>query len=222
MKKAIRLSAFFLGLVLSGWAHAVVIFNTGVAADGVTLPLGSPDPHWSVVAGPGVITPAPAFVVLDQSPFGLYAQDPDSRWVWVEADAGAQINSPYTFRQAFDLTGFDPGTASISGRWGVDNDGSILLNGAMPVGTGTFSLTGSSVGNFGTFHGFSITGGFVAGINTLDFIVTDTGNPGALNVNQLVLTVSAAAPEPSIVALLGLALAGLGWSRRNRLRRRSQ
>lgn len=76
--------------------------------------------------------------------------------------------------------------------------------------------------NFATFHSFQITGGFVSGINQLDFQATNLGGPGGLNVNSLVLTASpsgSAVPEPSALALstIGvLGLAGSAWRRRQR------
>jgi len=187
---------------LVGWANAdsISLFNTGVDSSGVPLAGGSDDTHWTIVSGPGVTSPAPAVVVTNQSPFGSYAQDPNSAWIWVKASGAAGINSPYTLRMTFDLTGLNPNTAMISGSWGADNNGMILLNGSTPSGTGTLSLSGTDGSNFASFHSFTITGGFVAGVNTLDFVVTDTGNPGGLNVNSLVGT--AVVPEPSAIALM--------------------
>lgn len=162
---------------------------------------GSLDPHWSIVAGPGITNPMPA-VVLNNQLAGIYAQSLDSRWIWTNASGVAGIGSPFTFRLTFDLTGFDSATATISGSWGVDNDGSILLNGSTPVGSGALTLDGGVVlDNFESFHSFQITGGFVSGINTLDFLATDLGQVGGLNVNSLVGTVSAV-PEPSTLAMV--------------------
>jgi hypothetical protein len=182
-------------------AGSISLFNTGVDSSGVPLAGGSNDPHWTIISGPGITSPAPAVVVTDQSPGSLYAQNSNSKWIWVNASGNAGINSPYTIRETFDLTGANPNTAAISGAWGADNNGMILLNGSTPVGTGTFALFDNSFSNFGSFHSFTITGGFVAGVNTLDFVVTDLANPGALNVNSLVGTVSSI-PEPSAVTLM--------------------
>ncbi len=155
----------------------ITLFNTGVDSSGVPLAGGSNDPHWTILSGPSGTFPAPA--VVAGNPPGDYASNSNSRWVWENASQNAGINSPYTFRETFDLTGENPNTATISGSWGVDNDGIILLNGSTPVGTGTLSLSGYG-NNWGSFHNFTITGGFVAGVNTLDFVATDTGNPGGL------------------------------------------
>jgi hypothetical protein len=100
----------------------------------------------------------------------------------------------------FDLSGFDPGSTTLSGSWAADNFGSILLNGSTPTGTGTLVLSGYPISNFESFHNFTITGGFLVGINTLDFVITDGGVPGGLNVTNLVAT--SAVPEPSSLVLL--------------------
>jgi hypothetical protein len=205
-----RVRAFLLSLVqfvcLGGWADAdsISLFNTGVNSSGVPLPLGSNDAHWSIISGPGITSPAPAVVVNNQS----YAQNSNSAWIWVNASGNAGVNSPYTIRETFNLTGENPNTAMISGTWGADNNGMILLNGSTPSGTGTLALSDSDLSNFGSFHSFTITGGFVAGVNTLDFVVTDTGNPGALNVNSLIGTVSSV-PEPSAITLLLVGCTGV-------------
>ena len=158
--------------------------NAGVGDDGTPLLIGDVDPHWSIVAGPGISSPVPA-IVTNQ---GYYATSPRSRWVWVNKSGNGGSNATYTFRQTLDLTGFDPKTTVIAGAWGTDNVGTILLNGATPVGTGELSLSGYTAENFNHFHKFNLTGGFVAGINTLDFVVTDYDNLGAWNVTDLVVS----------------------------------
>jgi hypothetical protein len=84
----------------------------------------------------------------------------------------------------------DP-TASMTGRWATDNTGAISLNGASTGNTSTDSTA---------FTPFSITSGFVVGLNTLDFIVDNTScvglncfNPTGLRV-ELTGTMS---PSPS-------------------------
>jgi hypothetical protein len=164
------------------------VWNTGVDSNAAKLTPGATDPHWQLVAGPGVMASRAPFVVTDQHPLGQYFATADSMWIGQDAAGSGDVGSPYTFRLSFDLTGFDPASVRITGAWGVDNDGDITLNGQPPAGTGTFSLTGAVMDNFNVEHDFTITGGFVAGMNTLDIQVTNTGGPAGLNVTSLTIS----------------------------------
>ena len=189
-------------------AGTIPFFSTGVDSSGTPLAGGSLDPHWMVTAGPGITSSAPAFVLTN--PVGFYAMSPSSSWIWVNADGSGGIGSPYSFEMTFNLTGSQASTAFLSGMWGVDNNGSVDLNGSAATGTGELSLSGGTENNFALFHRFTITGGFVAGVNTLDFLAEDDFNPGALNVNSLILTAtSGSVPEPSSL-LMGSISLGLG------------
>lgn len=201
-----RRTAWVLGLaaVLAAGgvarADSIAIFNTGVDGSGTPMAGGSADTHWAIGGDP-------SYVVNNQVP-GPYVQSPDSRWIWANA-SGQPTNVSITFDQTFDLTGYDPTTAVLTGRWAVDNFGSIQLNGASPIGTGTFTLLGTVVENFNQFYDFQITGGFNSGVNTLSFLTTDTGVVGGLNVTGLSLTATAGVvPEPASLAMVGLG--GLG------------
>lgn len=198
-----------------------VLWNTGVDSTGTPISSdGQQDPHWIVVQSdiPSLQTPSNAWVTYHQGPHtgAPYAVSPNSRWIWAIADASSVPASVNTFRQTFDLTGLDHTTAVITGRWGVDNLGHILLNGQTPIGTGSLSL--SSGPTFQEFHSFTITGGFVPGINTLDFVAVDNGAPGALNVNNLFGSASAV-PEPSSFALLTMGVSAFCALNRKRRKR---
>jgi hypothetical protein len=186
-----------------------------VDSAGAKLSPGSPDPHWSVISGPGIGTPTAAIAVANQNPLGLYFERSDSNWIWSNASASAVVGAPYVFELSIDLSGFDPSTATLAGFWGVDNTGRISLNGSIPVGTGTFELSQVSIATFSTGYGFTITGGFVSGFNRLSFEVTDAGNPAALNVYGLSATATPV-PELSSSTLLFLGLAALVFAPRRR------
>ena len=194
-----------LGLAGRVTAGSIPLFSTGVDSSGTPLVGGSIDPHWVITAGPGVTSPAPAFVLTN--PVSFYAMSPSSSWIWVNADGSGGTGSPYSFELTFSLTSSQASTAALSGMWGVDNNGSIDFNGSAAAGTGALSLTGGTENNFDVFHSFTITGGFVAGVNKLDFLAEDDHNPGALNVNNLILTAtSGSVPEPSSLLMAGISL----------------
>jgi len=71
----------------------------------------------------------------------------------------------YVFRTTFDLTGLDRTTAVLSGKWAMDNLAEMRLNGA-PVAI-TRGLS--------SFKPFTVTTGFVAGVNVLELVLTNTG-----------------------------------------------
>lgn len=220
-----------LGVVTAGFttapAQAAAIvgsINTGVDGVGGLLALGALDPHYVMTASADPATPGPATYVASPAggPFGFplqggswNANGPLSQWIVPYADgevslATASAPGGYTFRTTFDLTGFVVSTAQITGQWAADEGGlDILLNG---VSTG---LSTPAPGFLG-FTPFNIAAGFVAGVNTLDFVIFNipqlTGNPIGLRVEGIV----SAVPAPGSLALLALGLAALGLRRSRR------
>ena len=168
-------------LILAGAAHAgtIEIFNTGVNGSGVPLIDGTVgDPHYTLIAVPGgsttnirVRTSAGGYPVV-----GAWIGD-NLLSAWIGPNNDSDATGPdiyYTYRTTFNLSGFDPATASLTGQWSADNGGSdILLNG--------FS-TGNTAGAFNSWSSFTISSGFTAGVNTLDFIVGNGGGSTGLRV----------------------------------------
>ena len=163
-------------------------WNTGVDFNAASLAPGALDQHWQLVTGPGIGAPQPPMVIAEQHPGGAYFPSTDSMWIWQDVAGTGAPGSPYTYRLVVDLSGLDEQTVTISGAWGADNDGAILLNGNAPTGTGTFSLTNADHDNYNVAHPFAITGGFLAGTNFLDIEVTNVDGPAALNVTGLTIS----------------------------------
>ncbi len=187
-----------LFVALSAQAAPITgLFGTGLDGTGSPVPGAGTDANYTVLE-----TGAQA-LVRTGLPGTYFANSATSQWIWQQAN-GLPVNVTRTFRTTFDLTGFDASTAVINGLWGVDNIGlDILING---VSTGN-ALPGAVISNFSSLHAFSISSGFVSGLNTLDFRVQDVGGVSAFRA-ELSGTARAVqgVPEPATSALVALAL----------------
>jgi hypothetical protein len=139
-------------------------------------------------------------------PVGFWIGD-NSISAWIGPNNDPDADGPggsYTYRTTFNLSGFDPATASLTGQWSADNEGlNILLNGAP---------TGSTAGGFNSWSPFTISSGFTAGVNTLDFIVDNWSGATGLRVEVTgnATEVLSEVPEPASLLLLGAGLAACG------------
>jgi hypothetical protein len=188
----LKISSLFRGLAAfgvlavlgaaTGAQASVTLFNTGVAGPDT----GAIDPNYNVEGGGSAITYFnPAY----------FADSSTSRWVSVDA-AGGPGNSTVTFITTFTADSTD----TVSGLWGTDNFGSILVNGATVA-----QLFNTDVNNFNQLHAFSFTPLF--GLNTLEVMLTDTGPPTAFRIDGFAGSV----PEPSTWAMMILGFAGIGF-----------
>lgn len=215
-------------------AHADPLFNTGVDGSATPRADGALDSHYTVSYGatPGSYTTldAPTYAVNNDAIFPMdhYWIQSDSSSAWISpfgrASADPVVNGFYDYRTSFDV-GPDS-LVAITGQWAADNCGlDILING---VSTGNaMSCDGSS--DYAPFHDwtpFSITSGFVAGTNTIDFVVEnyaqESGNPTGLRVemSDTLAHISGdplPTPEPASLALIAAGIGGAFLRRRRAL-----
>ena len=198
------IAAATLGLVLTTTVFALPIplFNTGVNGSGAVLAGGAADTHYDILGiGDAKVMTAPPSVYISNSA--------DSKWIWQEAD-GTPTNVTLTFRQTFDMSGLDVSSATIAGRWAVDNAGvDILVNG---------TSTGQTASGFGAWSLFSIDNGLLtSGINTIDFVAYDGGVIAGFRTEFTQASADAASSVPesnTSLVLMVIGLAGLLLVRR--------
>jgi len=143
------------------------------------------DPNWTVTASPiGAFTPVTAAQTFPVGGGTWVADAPlTARWIGSNVNGGTSVAAPpgdYTFQTTFNLTNFLPGTATINGSWAVDNLAQMFLNGVAVA-----NITDPA--SFGSLAAFNIPVGsnFIAGLNTLTVVVTNTAaidNPMGLLV----------------------------------------
>jgi hypothetical protein len=225
MTCAVKSIVFFLGLfasqVTANAAPLAGLYGTGLSVNGELLTPGAIDAHYSIVSAPSGSGLGPsAFVALDTTPYPFggwwLANGTNSQWIAPAANQdGAMPGGDYDYQTTFDLTGIDPSTFLITGQWAVDDAAYVLVN-EQPTGL-------VNTGGWSQFSPLSISAGFISGVNTLDFIVSNIGDPG-LNGSGIQVQLSGSqVPEPTTACLSIAALGSMtiGYLRRPRSRRRT-
>jgi len=156
-----------IGLMLisaTAGAATFTLYPTGVNSSYNLLAGGASDPHYTQHME-GASQPYPQATVLSSGSFWWqWPQSTTGKWIGPGDAFDTGARGWCKFRTTFDLTGLDPATARVDGMWSCDQYGSIQLN---------WTETGNTLvdGGYTALHQFSVTSGFVAGVNTLDFRV---------------------------------------------------
>jgi PEP-CTERM motif-containing protein len=229
MKAAIAVLALATATSAASAATITGLYNTGVDAQGNTLPyqgrlsIGPPESHFTVTTPTG-----PSTAVTFSYPT-YFANTATADWISVFSPGTSTLDfgvGAYTYQE--QITSSVAATYSFTGDWGADNCGSISVNGASVSGTGTLigsvspSCSRADWGHFERPTTFSFDATLNAGLNTLDFNVWNTNLWTSLFVDNLAATCDSgcsdptAVPEPGTLALVALAMAGVGIGRRVR------
>ena len=216
-------------------AGPITIYSTGVNDSYNPISNGASDTHWTVVASPTISGTANYYngsakayrinqwIANQTSPInsqwvsvpnGLEALAPFSpSGQYVSAAVYEFAAQNYTYETTFSLP-FDFISAQVAGKWVCDNVGpAMYLN-------GTLKPFGSVVDGFQLF---SISDGFQAGTNTLSFVVqnlqqsSENYNPTGLQV-QVAGTYAVPEPSTTVLAVIGIGLAGVAYRGRRRKR----
>jgi PEP-CTERM motif len=235
--KSVFACAVFLvqALILGGGATAradLVIYSTGVDNNGNVLAAGALDTHYTVSEGPYTgstsLSTLPntgiSAYVVNNAAVAAYSWAPNTATsAWISPDStgnGIPGVADFIYTTTFNLTGFDPSTASLQGLFSGDDGVTVYLNGTLVA---DYHYTGSNA-PWRDLPSFSITTGFIAGINTLQFVVPNSSGPGGLQfqVTGGALANLSTTPEPSTLTLAGIAFVSFGLMGASRCRRQKQ
>ena len=147
-KRALLGSVIAVTVGASGAQAAAIVglYNTGTDSSNLALAadFGAVDMHYQIVSSTSGAEYAGDQAVTYYN--GAYAaNDADSKWVSLSSTGNPGGNTT-VYRLTFDLSGLDALSAQITGSWGADNAGVLLLNGV---------ATGNGVGSFGSLTNFS-------------------------------------------------------------------
>ncbi|MFM1769705.1 MAG: hypothetical protein RJA22_2234 [Verrucomicrobiota bacterium] len=168
------------------------LYNTGLGVDGNAAADGTADPHYVLTYGAQGTVGAGALIIQNHPAW--MANDANSKWIGVTNPGSTSISGGgYGYRTTFSLPGFLLSTVELNLSVAIDNAvTNVFLNGA---------ARGISYAGFaGLSTPFTLSGGFVSGLNTLEFGTENQGpGPGGFRA-QLAgsgLAVNADAPPPA-------------------------
>lgn len=196
IKPALTAIAVIMG---ASAASAATVISGGTDVAGTTFQLTS--------GGNIIAAPHPAYANTSLA-------NPAAEWVWSDVNNGG-YNATVTFEVNFSLTAAQLSSASLSGQWGVDNYGSISLNGTQ-IDSISYPYPTGSTPPYKQLLSYGTTDSslFVAGNNTVTYEMHNISGPSGFLAN---INVEAAeVPLPAALPLMLVGLGALGVARRRK------